>query len=692
MKLYTSLLLLGLVSMLSFVASVMIPSGEVLALKTFKEAVYEDPHMVLSNWNTLDSDLCDWNGVSCTATRDHVIKLNLSGASLRGFLAPEFGKITYLQELILHGNSLIGVIPKELGMLNSLKVLDLGMNQLTGPIPPEIGNLTQVMKINLQSNGLTGRLPPELGKLKYLQELRLDRNKLQGSLPGGGSSNFSSNMHGMYASGVNMTGFCRLSQLKVADFSYNFFVGSIPKCLAYLPRSSFQGNCLHIKDIKQRISVQCAGASPAQSGPVVNPRYLPATKHVTKHQEASKPAWLLALEIVTGTMVGSLFIIAILSAIQRCNNKPSIIIPWKKSASGKDYMAVHIGLVSLLPNVYLVFTTDILYCTLNILHYQCADSEMLKDVMSYSRQDLEVACEDFSNIIGSSPDSVVYKGTMKGGPEIAVISLCIKEDNWTGYLELYFQREVADLARLNHDNTGKLLGYCRESSPFTRMLVFEYASNGTLYEHLHCYEEGCQLSWTRRMKIIIGIARGLKYLHTEIEPAFTISELNSNAVYLTEDFSPKLVDFESWKTILERSEKNSGNVSSQGAVCVLPNSLEARRLDTKGNIYAFAVLLLEIISGRPPYCKDKGYLVDWARDYLEMPEVMSYVVDPELKHFRYEDLKAICEVITLCINPDHSVRPSMRELCTMLESKIDTTINLELKASSLAWAELALSS
>jgi len=52
--------------------------------------------------------------------------------------------------------------------------------------------------------------------------------------------------------------------------------------------------------------------------------------------------------------------------------------------------------------------------------------------------------------------------------------------------------------------------------------------------------EGCQLSWTRRMKIIIGIARGLKYLHNEIEPPFTISELNSNAVYLTEDFSPKV--------------------------------------------------------------------------------------------------------------------------------------------------------
>lgn len=63
--------------------------------------------------------------------------------------------------------------------------------------------------------------------------------------------------------------------------------------------------------------------------------------------------------------------------------------------------------------------------------------------MKFSRQELEVACEDFSNIIGSSPDSLVYKGTIKGGPEIAVISLCIKEEHWTGYLELYYQREVS---------------------------------------------------------------------------------------------------------------------------------------------------------------------------------------------------------------------------------------------------------
>jgi hypothetical protein len=136
------------------------------------------------------------------------------------------------------------------------------------------------------------------------------------------------------------------------------------------------------------------------------------------------------------------------------------------------------------------------------------DSDMLKSLPKLSRQELEVACEDFSNIIGSSPETVVYKGTMKDGPEVSVISLCAFEGHWTSHHELFYQNKVSyehygiqplpfleikrmifqviDVARLNHENIAKFLGYCRESDPFSRMLVFEYASNGTLFEHLHC--------------------------------------------------------------------------------------------------------------------------------------------------------------------------------------------------------------
>ncbi|MBA0763888.1 hypothetical protein Gotri_013283 [Gossypium trilobum] len=651
MRPYIYFLLLFLGYGVSLATCSFFPTNEVWALTTFKEAIYEDPHLVLSNWNALDADPCNWFGITCNPERQHVTKINITGSSLKGFLAPEIGQITNLLELTLHDNNLIGTIPKELGFLKSLKVLDLGMNQLTGPIPPELGNLSGVTKLNLQSNRLTGSLPAELGNLENLQELILDRNKLQGTVPAASKSAFSAKMHGMYASRSNLTGLCRSSRLKVVDVSYNYLVGSIPN-------ASFQGNCLRDKDVKQRPSTQCGmyyilplavawmmifeqkRAFPSKSHQGPKSKHRPP-EDVQKHQKESKPTWLLALEIATGITVGSLFLVALRTAFHRCNSKPAIIIPWKKSASEKEQLAVYV------------------------------DSELLKDVTKYSRQELEVACEDFSNIIGSSLDSLVYKGTMKGGPEIAVISLSIKEEHWTGYLELYFQREVADLARLNHDSVGKLLGYCREISPFTRMLVFEYASNGTLHEHLH-YGEGSQLSWTRRMRIILGIARGLKYLHAELEPPFTISELNSSAVYLTEDFSPKLVDFESWKTIIARSEKNSGSIGSNGAMCLLPSSVENRHLDIQGNIHAFGILLLEIISGRPPFCKDRGSLIDW--------------------HFTYDDLKLICEIISLCIHPDISRRPSMQEISLMLESSIDTSVSIELKSSSLAWAELALSS
>ncbi|XP_076947427.1 putative LRR receptor-like serine/threonine-protein kinase At1g63430 [Bidens hawaiensis] len=637
------LLCLGLGLLLPVYESVQ--SIEVDALNSFKEGIFEDPLLVLRNWNDIDEDPCNWFGVTCSANL--VVKLNISGSSIKGFIAEELFQLSSLQELILHGNKLIGTIPVSIGSLKSLKVLDLGNNELSGPIPAELGNLVNISKINLGSNGLVGKLPFKLGNLENLQDLRLDRNKLSGTIPGAYAN----------ASGDSKKGFCRLPPLNYADFSYNFLSGRIPKCLEYLPRPVFRGNCIHYKDIKQRAPEKCDDFPPANKA---RDTRIPTAEKSKNPAHNSKPVWILSVEVVTGVIVGSVVLTAIFAVVFRCKSKPYVLNMWNNSTSYKDHMAVFI------------------------------DSNMLNGVTKYSRQDLEVACEDFSNIIGSSADSLVYKGITKGGPEIAVISLCIKEEHWTGYLELYYQKEVTDLARLNHENTGKLLGYCIDSRPFTRMLVFEYTSNGTLYEHLH-YEEGCNLSWSRRMKIIIGIAKGLQYLHTEIEPPFTISELNSSAVYLTEDFSPKLVDFESWKTIISRSENNSRSISHEGDICVLPSSFEDRNLDIQGNIYSFGVLLLEIVSGRPSFCKDKGCLVDWAKDYIGKQDEMSSVVDPSLKYFNDEDLRVICEVVATCIHLRPRDHTSMKDVCAMLESKIDTSPSSEMKATSLAWAELMLS-
>ncbi|KAF7012504.1 hypothetical protein CFC21_026691 [Triticum aestivum] len=173
-----------------------------------------------------------------------------------------------------------------------------------------------------------------------------------------------------------------------------------------------------------------------------------------------------------------------------------------------------------------------------------ADFGMPKNLTKLSCQELQIAHRDFSNIVGS----VVCKGTIKDGHEVSIIPLCAREDHWTSQYELLYQKKVIDLATLKHENIAKFMGYCRESDPFYRMVVFECTSNGTLYEHLH-HGKAAQLSWDRRMKIATGIAKGLRYLRSELQPPSTISKLNSKSVYVTEDFTPKLVDFECWKTM-----------------------------------------------------------------------------------------------------------------------------------------------
>jgi len=75
----------------------------------------------------------------------------------------------------------------------------------------------------------------------------------------------------------------------------------------------------------------------------------------------------------------------------------------------------------------------------------------------------------------------------------------------------------------------------------------------------------------------------------------------------------QLVDFECWKIIQVRLEKNLKNICNEGAICVLPNAMEHRDMDLQGNIYSFGILLLEIVSGRPSYCQDRGCLVEWVR-------------------------------------------------------------------------------
>lgn len=167
---------------------------------------------------------------------------------------------------------------------------------------------------------------------------------------------------------------------------------------------------------------------------------------------------------------------------------------------------------------------------------------------------------------------------------------------------------------------------------------------------------------------------------------------------------------------ISRDEKGRGHLNSKSSFPGHGDSAADRQADDiQANTFAFGVILLEIISGRLPYCKDKGYLVDWvsrssslgpeaaikclslklslcmqASKYLQQAEEIGKLVDPELGSVRSDDLAVLCSVVSRCIDPDPSKRPSMQIITGVLENGIDLSAAAILKESSLAWAELAL--
>lgn len=318
-------------------------------------------------------------------------------------------------------------------------------------------------------------------------------------------------------------------------------------------------------------------------------------------------------------------------------------------------------------------------------------------VLTITFEDLETACEEFTNVIGTSTDCVVFRGTrVSDGLPIAVTRMRIPPERWTTKREIGFRHKVEDLARMNHDNMVNLVAYCATDTPFERMLVFEYASNGTLYEHLHAKGTAeDHLDWATRMRIVVGAACGLEYLHHKLVPPTSHFKFDARHVFLTEDYAAKLADFAISSDSGELSVRTLGrrNSFAKLATAVGYSEWEAHKHtpNLESNIRSFGVFLLEVVTGRRPFTDTQGPLIDWAKEYLNDSEKMPLMVDPSLKDYKKAELDAICEAVKMCIRPRGNKLPTMNQLADMLSNGLHMTREAaNRKTSPLLWAEMQL--
>ncbi|KAK9268612.1 hypothetical protein L1049_000369 [Liquidambar formosana] len=651
----------------------------------------------------------------------NLIWVTLSSNKLTGEIPSGIGNLLNLAILQLGNNSLTGQIPAELGMCRNLIWLDLNSNNLIGPVPSELadqaglitpglvsgkqfafvrneggtscrgaGGLVEfegirtdrlasfpmvhscpstriysgwtmysftsngsLIYLDLSYNSLSGTIPENFGAMNYLQVLNLGHNALTGTIPdsfGGlkaiGVLDLSHNdLHGFVPGSLGT-----LSFLSDLDVSNNNLTGSIPSGgqLTTFPPSRYENN-----------SGLCGvPLPPCGSG---TGSHSSGSSYRVKKQS-------MAAGMVVGITVSLFCIFGLILALYRMKknqleekrDKYIESLPTSGSSSWK---------LSSVPEPL----------SINVATFE-------KPLRKLTFAHLLEATNGFSadSLIGSGGFGEVYKAQLSDGCVVAIKKLI----HVTGQGDREFMAEMETIGKIKHRNLVPLLGYCKIGEE--RLLVYEYMKWGSLEAVLHDRAKGgsSKLDWVARKKIAIGSARGLAFLHHSCIPHIIHRDMKSSNVLLDEKFEARVSDFGMARLVNALDTHLSVSTLAGTPGYVPPEYYQSFRCTTKGDVYSYGVILLELLSGKRPIDPlefgDDNNLVGWAKQ-LQREKRSNEILDSELMTQKsgeaelYQYLKIAFE----CLDDRPFRRPTMIQVMAMFKELQTDTDNDILEGFSL---------
>ncbi|CAH8352221.1 unnamed protein product [Eruca vesicaria subsp. sativa] len=303
------------------------------------------------------------------------------------------------------------------------------------------------------------------------------------------------------------------------------------------------------------------------------------------------------------------------------------------------------------------------------------DEEILNmDVKPYTftYSELKSATQDFNpaNKLGEGGFGPVYRGNLNDGREVAVKQLSVGSRQGKGH----FVAEIVAISTVMHRNLVKLYGCCYEGDH--RLLVYEYLPNGSLDQALFGGDKKTlHLDWPTRFEICMGVARGLAYLHEEGSVRIVHRDVKASNILLDSNLVPKVSDFGLAKLYDDKKTHISTKVA--GTVGYLAPEYAMRgHLTEKTDVYAFGIVVLELVSGRGNADEslegEKRYLLEWAWNLHEKSREVE-LIDHELTEFNTEEVKRMIGIALLCTQASHAVRPSMSRVVAMLSGDVEVS-------------------
>ncbi|KAJ0961733.1 hypothetical protein J5N97_000052 [Dioscorea zingiberensis] len=604
-----------LLLILLLLRSVVALTDDGLVLLTLKSAVAEDPDHALAAWRDRDASPCSWPGVSCRHGRLSLLTdletLALPRNRLSGHIPPAIAALRSLTTLDLSYNFLSGPIPAGIGDLKSLAHLDLSSNRLNGTLPPSIATLPRLAGIlNLSSNLISGKIPMEYGEILFVVSLDLRHNNLSDEIPQSGSL---------------------LNQGPTA-FSGNPNLCGFP------------------------LRTPCVASNQNPNMPKPSPRITlnPSTVNATPVEVEGKRRPAVTIPILAAVVAAAVLAVVVLQwQLRRRRSDGEEKKDGEKEerrggGEGEVYVAVDDGFV----------------------------------------MELEELLRASAYVVGKSRGGIVYKVVAGRAPAVAVRRLSEGEDGDSGggsgdewRRRRAFEAEAMAIGRARHPNVVSLRAYYYAQDE--KLLIYDYISNGSLHSHLHgeLNQTAVPLSWAVRLGIIKGVARGLAYLHECSPRKYVHGNIKSSKILVDDDFNPYVSGFGlirlfsgSHKLAHSTSKKlTSAHLAASASPYLAPEARTPGSLITqKCDVYAFGIILLEVLTGRLPGSKTDDDNVDlegFVRRAFKEERPLSEVVDPSLLHEVYakKQVLAVFHVALGCTESDPESRPRMRAVSESLD-------------------------
>ncbi|VVA12044.1 PREDICTED: probable [Prunus dulcis] len=621
-----------------------VSDDDVVALLAFKSKA--DLHNALPfSSNTTTLQLCRWPGVQCAQSK--IVRLIIQSQNLGGIFAPNtLTRLDQLRVLSLQNNSLTGPIP-DLSGLTNLKTLFLDRNSFVGSLPPSLSSLHRLRTLDFSFNNLTGPLPAFLiTGLDRLYYLRLDWNRFTGPVPALNQSS----LRTFNVSGNNLTGVIPVT----------------PTLLRFGP-TAFSWNpglCGELVNKECHPAAPFFGPTPAHEAPPPTRALGQSTAQEVQGVELTQPsrkrhrriAVIIGFSSGVFVLICSLLFFVMALKKQRkpqTHRKTDIASP----ASSDAHAAVVVQLeeeleqkVKRVQGIQVVKSGSLMFCA--------GESQL------YSLDQLMRASAE---MLGKGTIGTTYKAVLDNRLIVSVKRL--DAGKLGGTSREVFERHMEAVGGLRHPNLVPLRAYFQAKDE--RLLVYDYQPNGSLFSLIHGTKStrAKPLHWTSCLKIAEDVAQGLSYIHQAWR--LVHGNLKSSNVLLGPDFEACLTDYclsvLATTTLTSEEEPDS---AAYKAPEIRINSLndhddhqQKHQPTSKSDVYAFGILLVELLTGKPPSHHQVLVPTDMVEWVMSMREDDQHDQDGEGN----SRMGMLVEVAIACSSTSPEQRPTMWQVLKMLQ-------------------------